>query len=57
MASVSNEADWLIVYDWEGRPQKCFRLTHSAWAVAVEGEKAYCLSNDPNCKIYVYQLK
>ena len=50
------EADWLIMYDWEGRPQQCYHLAHPVWSPAVEGNRVYSLSVDPDCKIYVYQL-
>ena len=55
--SPGTEADWLVVYDWEGRPQQCYHLAHSIRSVMVEGNRAYCVSVEPSCKIYVYQLK
>ena len=54
--SPGTECDWLVVYDWEGRPQQCYHLAHAIRSITVEGNRVYGVSVEPNCKIYVYQL-
>ena len=55
--SPGTECDWLVVYDWEGHPQQCYHLAHAIRSFTVERNRAYCVSVEPSCKIYVYQLK
>lgn len=51
-----NESDWLIVYNWKGKPLKCYNLAHSAVSITVEDSRAYCTTGFPNSAIHVYQL-
>lgn len=51
-----NESEWLVVYNWRGKPIKCYNLTHSVFSVAVEGNNVYCTTDSPSSSILVYQL-
>ena len=55
-SSSKNEANWLLVYNWDGKPLKCYNLARSAFSLAVEGNTVYCTTDYPDSKIFVYQL-
>lgn len=50
------ECQHLLVFDWEGRPQKHYQLNHTVCSIAVEGNTIYCGTTYPYSRIIRYQL-
>ena len=56
MRGPADEANRLIVYDWDGNFVTRYNLSQHVLAIFVDGDELWCLSAEPSSKLLVYRL-
>lgn len=52
----ADEANHLIVYDWDGNFVTRYDLSQHVTDIFIDGNELWCLSAEPSCKLLVYRL-
>lgn len=52
----ADEANHLIVYDWDGNYVTRYDLSQHVTDIFIDGDELWCLSADPSCRLLVYRL-